>query len=269
MAALDTLDKDFSSGTTDITKEIVIKNKHLFADMYGTLHQKMSDRTTIPYIPTHQRVDIILRYHRDLGYTKSRNLNKFLKHKAWWPVLYQDVQEVLDHCKVCEKFSKSETPPKSVLPICIQLLFKVCALYIMGPMPGKHNEKKYIINAIDFATQWPVAQAVKTHIGNNVQQFIGKEIISKFRKPELLIADRGKGLTSEDTNVYLTTNGVKHTVTTPYHPLANGCVEQLNDSLVQALAKLTAGRPEEWYKQLPTALLICWTCVNRSTGKAF
>ncbi|KAJ9067343.1 hypothetical protein DSO57_1000255, partial [Entomophthora muscae] len=46
----------------------------------------------------------------------------------------------------------------------------------------------------------------------------------------------------------------------------NGQVEQLNDSLVQALAKFTAERPEGWAKQLPTALLVCCTQVNRSTG---
>ncbi|KAJ9089603.1 hypothetical protein DSO57_1011202 [Entomophthora muscae] len=34
-----------------------------------------------------------------------------------------------------------------------------------------------------------------------------KKIISKFGKPELLITDGGKELTSEDTNVYLTKMG--------------------------------------------------------------
>ncbi|KAJ9052060.1 hypothetical protein DSO57_1037975, partial [Entomophthora muscae] len=41
--------------------------------------------------------------------------------------------------------------------------------------------------------------------------------------------------------------------------LANGCVEWLNGSLVQSLAKLTTRRPEDWYKQLLTALLVCRT----------
>ncbi|KAJ9077848.1 hypothetical protein DSO57_1012886 [Entomophthora muscae] len=46
-------------------------------------------------------------------------------------------------------------------------------------------------------------------IGNDMQRFIGKEIISKFGKPELLITNGGKELNSEDTNVYITKNGVK------------------------------------------------------------
>ncbi|KAJ9062733.1 hypothetical protein DSO57_1007644 [Entomophthora muscae] len=74
LLAIQTKDKGFPPGNTDITKETVINNKHLFADVYRTLHCKMTERTTIPYIPTHQQVETILRYHRELGYTKSRNL---------------------------------------------------------------------------------------------------------------------------------------------------------------------------------------------------
>ncbi|KAJ9063017.1 hypothetical protein DSO57_1039602 [Entomophthora muscae] len=142
------------------------------------------------------------------------------------------------------------------------------ALDIVGPMPGKHNKKKYIITAINFATHWPVAQAVKAHTGNGIQCFIGKGIISKFGNPELLITNRGKELTSDDTNIYFTKNKVQHSVITPYHPQANGCVEHMNDSLVQALAKLTARRPEDWYKQKPTAQFVFQTRVNRFTGKS-
>ncbi|KAJ9052387.1 hypothetical protein DSO57_1034638 [Entomophthora muscae] len=130
LLVLKTKDEGFPPGTTNMTKETVIKNKNLFAEVYGNLHKKNSDRTTIPYIPTHQQVDTILQYHRDLGHTKSHNLYKFLKHKAWWPTLYCDLQEVLNQCEVCNKFAKSKAPPKSVLPIRTQLPFKVWALNV-------------------------------------------------------------------------------------------------------------------------------------------
>jgi hypothetical protein len=152
------------------------------------------------------------------------------------------------------------------MPIVMRKPFKVWSLDIVGPMPGKRNDKKYIITAIDFATRWPVAQAVKQHNGNNVCWFIGKEIIAKFGQPELLITDGGKELTSKDTKVYLAKQGVNHIVTKPYHPQANGRVEQLNGSLTQALAKLTAREPGSWAQQLPTALLVCRARANRSMG---
>ncbi|KAJ9062765.1 hypothetical protein DSO57_1007121 [Entomophthora muscae] len=56
LLVLQTKDKGFPPGTADITKETVIKNEHLFADVYGTLHRKMTDSTTIPYILSGPRV---------------------------------------------------------------------------------------------------------------------------------------------------------------------------------------------------------------------
>ncbi|KAJ9057650.1 hypothetical protein DSO57_1020522 [Entomophthora muscae] len=47
LLVLRTKDKGFPAGTTDITKKTVIKNEHLFADVYRTLHRKMTDGTTI------------------------------------------------------------------------------------------------------------------------------------------------------------------------------------------------------------------------------
>ncbi|KAJ9052938.1 hypothetical protein DSO57_1029098 [Entomophthora muscae] len=47
LLVLCTKDKGFPEGITDITKEMVIKNEHLFADVYRTLHRKMLDGTTI------------------------------------------------------------------------------------------------------------------------------------------------------------------------------------------------------------------------------
>lgn len=171
-------------------------------------------------------------------------------------------------CEVCEKFDKSNTSSKPLLPICNQLLFKVWVLDIVGSMSGKSNNKKYIITAIDFAIWWPVVKAVKAHTGNNIWRLIGREIIRKFGKPELLITDKGKELTSNDTKVYLRKQRVKFIATTPYHPQANSRLENLNNILVQAIAKITAGTPEDWPKQLPTALLVCCTWVNSSTGKS-
>ena len=50
---------------------------------------------------------------------------------------------------------------------------------------------------------------------------------------------------------------------TPYHPQANGCVEQLNGVLLLALRKLFSEDPLSWPKHLPTALLMARSRVNR------
>lgn len=111
------------------------------------------------------------------------------------------------------------------MPIYTCKPFKLWVLDIVGPIPKASNDKKYIITAINYATRWPIAQAVKNHTGNDIQHFIGREIIAKFGQPELLITDEGRKLVANKTNAYLAKNGVEHIVTTPYHPQANERVE--------------------------------------------
>ena len=89
--------------------------------------------------------------------------------------MLDDIKEVLEKGKVCEKYAQTKAPPKSVVPVSITQPFKVWPLDIVGPMPGENKGKKYIITAINYATRWPVAQATKEHKGNDVRQFIAKK----------------------------------------------------------------------------------------------
>ena len=142
--------KEFPEGTKKIAQSMVIKNKHLFANVHGVLHRKMTDGTSVSYVPVSQRVDTVLRYHWDLGHTRAHNLFEFLKLKYWWPSLYRDVFELVEQCEICKKFTKTKSLPKLVLPITVHKPFKVWALDIVGPMPGKsNNNKKYIITAVE------------------------------------------------------------------------------------------------------------------------
>ncbi|KAJ9050299.1 hypothetical protein DSO57_1015690 [Entomophthora muscae] len=51
LLVIQTKDERVSPGTTNITKKTVIKNKYLFADVYGTLNRKMSDAQPFPTPP--------------------------------------------------------------------------------------------------------------------------------------------------------------------------------------------------------------------------
>ena len=259
----------FPADTTDATKAMVLKHEDEFANVHGTLHRKLTEGNTAAYVPVSQRVDTILRYHRDLGHTRARNLYEFLKVRCWWSSMRADIEEVLRQCEICEKFASTHAPPKSVIPVTVKEPFSTWAIDVVGPMPTPKNNthcKKYIITAVEYVTRWTVAQAVVNHTGKDIRRFIGKEIVSKFGAPKLLITDGGPKLVANATKVYLAKQGIGQNVTTPYHPQANGRVKRLNGSLTQALAKLTADNPLAWAQHLPTALMVCRVRVNRGTG---
>lgn len=63
------LEEGYPAGTSLSTHDTMAKNKYLFQNVHGTLHQTKSDGQIFHYIPTSQRMDTILKYHHNLGNT--------------------------------------------------------------------------------------------------------------------------------------------------------------------------------------------------------
>ena len=77
------------------------------------------------------------------------------------------------------------------------------------------------------------------------------------------MTDCSKEFVLKGTWAYLLDKNVQLITTTPYHPQANSCVEQLNSVLLLALRKLSSEDPLSWPKHLPTALLMARSRINR------
>ena len=60
--------------------------------------------------------------------------------------------------------------------------------------------------------------------------------------------------------------GVKHRVTSPYHPQANGKVESTNNTLENILTKTVAYHHRDWAQKLPEALWAYRTTWRNTTG---
>ena len=60
--------------------------------------------------------------------------------------------------------------------------------------------------------------------------------------------------------------GVKHRVTTPYLPQANGQVESTNKILENILTKIVVSHRQDWAQKLPEALWAYGTTWRNATG---
>lgn len=111
------ISKDFPPGASTATCNMVLLNKEKFRMVSGTAERILKDGSTVPYISVLQRAETTLRYHCDLGHTRSRNLFAFMCYRVWWPSMLPYIEEVLGQCEVCEKFAPSVAPLKSVVPV--------------------------------------------------------------------------------------------------------------------------------------------------------
>ena len=78
------------------TLKTVVANKSLFRVDNGSVVRKVEDNLWVPYILVTQRIETILKYHHDMGHTRSQNLLLFLRSKIWWPHMLKDILETLD-----------------------------------------------------------------------------------------------------------------------------------------------------------------------------
>jgi hypothetical protein len=77
--------------------------------------------------------------------------------------------------------------------------------------------------------------------------------VARFGVPVLLTSDRGVQFTSALWGEVMKKLGIKHTMSTTFHPQSNGLVERAHRSLKDALKARSAG--SEWVSHLPWVLL--------------
>ena len=59
--------------------------------------------------------------------------------------------------------------------------------------------------------------------------------------PEMVVMDKGPGFASEEFEVFLQNNGIKHILSAPYHPSSNGLAERAVQTVKRGLKKYTKG----------------------------
>jgi hypothetical protein len=87
---------------------------------------------------------------------------------------------------------------------------------------GRYTRNEYILIAIDYATKWVEARALRTNIITITTKFMYECILTKFGCPLTIVMDQGVHFIN-DAIKYLTHHFLlKHLSSTTYCPQKNG-----------------------------------------------
>ena len=179
--------------------------------------------------------DCIFSGHMGVQRTLDRVLSNF-----YWPGVHGDVVRFCRSCCVCQKtVDKGRVPPVplSNVPL-IDVPFKRIAIDLVGPItPMTHRKNRYILTAVDYATRYPEAVALKDITTERVADAL-VSIFSRVGIPEEVLSDQGTQFTSGIMKEVSRLLSVKQLVTTPYHPQCNGLVERFNGTLKKMLKRV-------------------------------
>jgi hypothetical protein len=90
----------------------------------------------------------------------------------------------------------------------------------------------------------------------------------RFGAPWELVSDRGKHFINEVIANIIMQHQIRHRLTTPYNPKANGLTEKANGLVCAILKKIIEAHKTDWDRKLQSAVYAYNTTVKGTTGKS-
>ena len=166
------------------------------------------------------------------GISKMKSLARMY---VWWPGIDDDIEKAVRQCRECQEVQSA--PPKAPLNPWKWPSRPWARLHLdfAGPFEGK-----MILIAIDAHSKW--IKAISTP-NSTFATVIGelRTLFARFGLPESIVTDNATCFVSDEFESFLSSNGVKHTTSAPYHPATNGLAERAVQIVKRGLRKIREG----------------------------
>ena len=118
---------------------------------------------------------------------------KTLRQGYYWPTMLKGATELVRKCKICQGHAKiSYLPSEPLTPIISPWPFQQWGLDILGPLPIRRGQCKFVVIRVDYFTKWAEAKPLATITKQKIRNFIWHSIICRFGIPRALVSDNGK-----------------------------------------------------------------------------
>ena len=163
-------------------------------------------------------------------------MKQLARSHVWWPGLDAAIEDLVLHCQLCQMSAKM--PPK--------------APFVPWQWPAKpwarihvdfamYESKNYLI-VVDSHSKW-LEVLPMTVITSTATITVLRNLFAAYGLPMELVSDNGPQFVSEEFEVFLRSNGVKHSRSPPYHPATNGQAERYVQIFKKMMAKNDASLP--------------------------
>lgn len=219
-----------------------------------------NDRIYVPVKYTHELFkeyhEHPLHGHQGIAKTLSR-----IRRTYDFPIARDVAKDVIHNCDVCNKAKSAKHAPYGELrPIAppdrawgtIAMDFIVKLPLSKEPMTNVQYDSILVIT--DKLTKY--AYFVPYKEASNAKELayaFMKNITSQHGVPQQIITDRDKLFTSNFWKALMDKLGLKHKLSTAFHPQTDGQTERLNQTLEQYLRSYVSWKQDDWVELLPMA----------------
>ncbi|KAJ1041201.1 hypothetical protein NDA10_003476 [Ustilago hordei] len=143
--------------------------------------------------------------------------------------------------------------------------------FIEGLPPSKkYDSKTYdsILVIVDRLTKFAIlAPTHKTVTAKQTAVLLYGRMVRLFGYPDHMVSDRGRQFISGAWKAFAEQMGVKHSLSTAYHPQTDGQTERVNQVIEQYLRMYCNYEQNDWANLLDTAAFVYNNTVHNSIGR--
>ena len=217
-----------------------------------------------PFVPFASRRRVFDLIH-GLGHPGVERTRQSVAARFVWPSMRQDVSKWARECLACQqaKVTRHVTPPIGDFEVPNRRFQHLNMDLVTMPVS---NGYRYLLTAVDRFSRWPIAVQIANMTAESVLDAFAHGWIQHYGIPNTITTDRGTQFSSVLFKQLTKVWGIETSMTTSYHPEANGLVERFHRRLKESLIALGAETPDQWYWRLPCSLLAIRTTLKPDVG---
>ncbi len=184
-------------------------------------------------IPTRYRNAVL----QDLHATHSGivRMKSFARSLLWYPGLDKDIETTAKRCEICQTVQRD--PPVAPLHPWSYPTRVWERVHIDF---GEYQGQKFLV-LIDSRSKWIEVELMTSTTTSKTIEVL-RELFAAYGLPEEVVSDNGPQFTADEFKQFLRRNGIKQSLTPPYHPASNGAAERSVQIVKSAFKKHSVAR---------------------------
>ncbi|SAM08067.1 hypothetical protein [Absidia glauca] len=204
-------------------RRMIESHRHTFVIRDHTVYKKLTiDSRPIEakFIPFAERATLVNTRNESFGHAGATTLLDILRPRFWWPTIRKDITLWTQQCTRCQMNGPRDRQHHVPMrPLQVPDAFSRWHLDFIGLLPTTLKGNRWIVTAVDYSTNWPIARALPDATTERVADFIYEEIVMRFGCPREILTDRGSNFTSKLVKQYMAR--IQSTLPTTLAPMAS------------------------------------------------
>jgi len=189
-----------------------------------------------------------------------------MRRTMYWPQMSNDIRECSQRCDACSRERvklRTHQSPLTLFPANAPLEY--VAIDILGPLPRASSGHRFVLVMTDRFSKFSRAVPMKKITAINVAKIFLEHWIFAYGAPMNVVTDNGSQFTAQLFEFLCSHMGVRHALTTTYHPQTNGQAERFNRTLLASLRAFVGEHPKSWAEFVGAVTYAYNTQVHSST----